>query len=63
MQVVIGRNTAVVDVKRNGVEIGVGLEGLEITLEDEDDASVFTIVFDNEDTARRLARETLAAYE
>lgn len=61
MHIVIGRNTAVVDVKRNGVEVEVGLEGLEITLED-DGGFVFSMVFDNENTARRLAREILAAY-
>ena len=62
IRVVIERTTTILDVRRNGVEIEVGLEGLDITLDD-DDGSVFAIVFDNENTARTLAREILAAYE
>ena len=62
-EIVIDKDAAVINVKRNGVEVAAGSQGLEITLEDNETGFRSVLTFDNEDTARRLAREILAAYE
>ena len=62
-EIVIDKDAAVINVKRNGVEVAEGSQGLELTLEDNDTGFRWVLTFENEEVARRLAREVLAAYE
>ena len=64
MNIVIDSDAVVASVTRTRrFEDGIAIQGLEIAIEDNETGYRWRLTFEDEEIARRLAREILAAYE